>query len=862
MTGGKNEDTYIVRANEGCDVIDNNADDYFNTTDILVFDLPFDLIDVQTVGDDLSVSDKNNAQSSCFTITNWILGYRYRHILFTSADHVVFNVSTSESGSLSKVQIMLDYKTSTTGICVDLSDSPSPNCIKPAGYTNVATVSDSAHDDRIVGNAQTNFLSCSEGGEGTDNYVVKKSCRKATINNFDSRQKVDLLYLEETFVNLRLQKDNKDLKITSNHTTPNVTLRNFFNSSHNQHLGIRTIDGITHRINNETAKLEPYEVSKDPTECQCTRAGCDKGLITYNLTEETWKHVVRFQLKSTHCSYKIYGNNLNNYLDPGAGNGYNYQHLEGKNGSDTYVLKHGYGEFNEINNYADDNKTDTLQFGIEFDDIRVYFHGQFDVILQSSTRPSSLSVRIPNYFRGSKYQHLQITSEDKVVFSISKQYPFRKIIAVDRRIIDSPQNIDPHTNSIIAAAEDLKGSLTSANNLSGSNTTREIDGGVQADVLRGGQTGTIFEGKQGDDTIYGGAGVDVIFGGDGNDIIYADSGDDYIYGGNGSDIIDGGNGSDTLAFKGDGFLRKGVTVDLNIGFGKGVDAEGDIYKSIENVYGTIHDDFLTGSDSDNKLYGLEGEDILASLGGDDKLVGGEGKDLYLLYKAWGLKIIDNYADDEIEDTLSLAHLNSADVCVYLVGNDLHLQVDTSNLASVLFHGELLTVIIGNWKVSAKYRHLKVLFKDNLWEDFALSAIGTRFDKLGNSANYIENRISLQVVSANATDVSLSWQQMNGLLSHPKTELFLVHFKVQDPKSLAKTKVDRQTSLIVPSLDPASHYVFALALTKCNATIAVSHTLTTFGRERSCPRAQVPHSAVQYTPPASTSTPAHGTIARL
>ncbi|XP_078357676.1 uncharacterized protein LOC144642570 [Oculina patagonica] len=868
LAGGKNEDTYIIRANEGCDVIDNNADDYFNTTDILVFDVPFDSINVQTVGDDLSVSDKNNAQSSCFTITNWTLGYRYRHILFTSADHVVFNVSTSESGSVSKVPIMLDYKTSTTGICVDLSDSPSPDCIKPAGYTNVATVSDSPHDDHIVGNAQTNFLSCSggedylEGGEGTDNYVVKKSCRKATINNFDSRQKVDLLYLDERFVNLRLQKDIKDLKIMSNYATPTVTLRNWFNSSYNRHLGIRTVDGITHRINNETAKLEPYEISKDPTECQCTRAGCDRGLITYNLTEETWKHVVRFQLKSSHCSYKIYGNNLNNYLDPGAGNGYNYQHLEGKNGSDTYVLKYGYGEFNEINNYADDNKTDIIQFGIEFDDIDVYFHGQFDAILQSSTRPSSLSVRILDYFRGSKYQHLQITTEDKVVFNISKQYPYRKIIAVDRRIIDSPQNIDPNTNSIIAAAEDLKGSLTSANNLTGSNTTKEIEGGVQADILRGGQTGTIFEGKHGNDTIYGGAGIDVIFGGDGNDVIYADSGDDYIYGGNGSDIIDGGNGSDTLAFKGDGFLSKGITVDLNIGFGKGVDAEGDIYKSIENVYGTIHDDFLTGSDSDNKLYGLEGEDTLASLGGDDKLVGGEGRDLYLLYKAWGLKIIDNYADDEIEDTLSLAHLNSSDVCVFLVGNDLHLQVDSSNLASVLFHGELLSVIIRNWNVSAKYRHLKVLFKDNLWEDFALSAIAARFDKLGNSVNHIENRTSLQVVFANATDVSLSWQQMNGLLSHPETELFLVHFKQQDPKSLAKTDVDSQTSLSVPSLDPASHYVFALALTKCNATIAVSHTLTTYGRERSCPTAQVPHSAVQYAPPTSTSTPAHGTIASL
>ena len=93
---------------------------------------------------------------------------------------------------------MLDYKTSTSGVCVDLSNSPSPTCVKPAGYTNIATVSDSPHNDRVVGNAQTNFLSCTggedflEGGEGTDNYVVKKTCQKATINNYDGRKKVDL----------------------------------------------------------------------------------------------------------------------------------------------------------------------------------------------------------------------------------------------------------------------------------------------------------------------------------------------------------------------------------------------------------------------------------------------------------------------------------------------------------------------------------------------------------------------------------------------------------------------------------------------------------------------------------------------
>ena len=163
LSGGKDEDTYIIRANEGYDVIDNNAEDYLTTTDVLVLDVPYEMIEVKTKRNDLSVTDKNNAQKSCFAITRWALGDPYRHILFTSKDHVVFKVSISEDGIVSKVSIMLDYKTSSTNVCVDLSDSSSLKCIKPTGYINVATVSVSPLNDRIVGNEQTNFLSCTVG---------------------------------------------------------------------------------------------------------------------------------------------------------------------------------------------------------------------------------------------------------------------------------------------------------------------------------------------------------------------------------------------------------------------------------------------------------------------------------------------------------------------------------------------------------------------------------------------------------------------------------------------------------------------------------------------------------------------------
>ena len=572
--------------------------------------------------------------------------------------------------------------------------------------------------------------------------------------------------------------------------------------------------------------------------------------------------MVRFQLKSSHCSYRIYGNNLNSYLDPGAGSGYNYQHLEGRNGSDTYVLQHGYGEFNEINNYAEDNKLDTLQLGLEFGDISVSFHSENDVILASKTRPSSLSINILDYSHSVSYQHLQIVTTDKITFEVSEQYPFKDVVTLDRTSVDSPQTIEPNTTRLITTAQDLKGSLVSSNNLTGSESTIGIEGGAKTDVLRTGSGGTLLDGKDGSDTIYGGVGSDIIFGGDGNDTISADAGDDYIYGGSGADVIDGGNGSDTIFFRGDGFLLEGVRVNLYIGFGVGVDAEGDKYENIENVYGTIHNDTLIGSDSNNKLCGADGNDTLVAYDGNDQLNGGEGEDLYLLYKPSGLKVIDNYAEDGVEDTISLFHLNSTDVCVFLVDDDLYLQVDKLHLASALFHGQHLTVIVVNWNVGEKNRHLKVVFNDTLWEGFALSAITSSFDNLNNSYQYVVNQTKLHVDSRNGTYTRLSWQVMENIAMHPNTELCVMYFDRKPPKVLNKTQVDRGMSLDISTLDPDFHYVFVLALEQCSAISAVSHTLITFGRERACSVANKLHSSVLYSPVLSGSSPAHGTSATI
>lgn len=175
---------------------------------------------------------------------------------------------------------------------------------------------------------------------------------------------------------------------------------------------------------------------------------------------------------------------------------------------------------------------------------------------------------------------------------------------------------------------------------------------------------TIF-GYGGNDIIVGGALTDKIDGGTGNDSIYASEGDDYIYDNNGNNIIDSGTGDDRVIVSyvglglsgtnqidlGQGDDRailggqrdhvvggqgtdqisydlatSGVTVNLQTGMGSGGWAEGDTYRSIEDIIGSFYADTLIGNGAYNTIYGGYGNDVIAGGAGGDELDGGEGSD--------------------------------------------------------------------------------------------------------------------------------------------------------------------------------------------------------------------------------------------
>ncbi len=143
----------------------------------------------------------------------------------------------------------------------------------------------------------------------------------------------------------------------------------------------------------------------------------------------------------------------------------------------------------------------------------------------------------------------------------------------------------------------------------------EILGDENNNRLEGTNRSETLRGLGGNDTILGGAGNDVLEGGDGNDI---------LHGGAGSDTLNGGAGDDWIHYGGSG---AGVTINLATGASAGGDAEGDTFTSIKNVYGSSHEDHLTGDAQSNNMRGGAGNDTLDGGDGDDILYGGAGADI-------------------------------------------------------------------------------------------------------------------------------------------------------------------------------------------------------------------------------------------
>jgi len=285
---------------------------------------------------------------------------------------------------------------------------------------------------------------------------------------------------------------------------------------------------------------------------------------------------------------------------------------------------------------------------------------------------------------------LQIHTSDGVTLEIVGTYNDIRIhvLQMDMSRADSSRHISLANNPQTSETQKVYGSLTHSNYIDGNNKPNKLIGGCENDEIWGNNGNDWIEGDKGDDVLNGGNGDDLIFGGEGNDIIYGNDGNDVIYPGSGTDTVDGGEGIDTVVLKGDYVNKVGIYINLAEGFGLGADADNNLYISIVNAIGTDLPDTLTGSDSDNLLRGYGGEDTIIPMKGHDYLFGGEGKDTFDLSEANGIKTIDNYAKDEIEDVFHITSLLLRHMCPLRYNMSLYLsfQNETSErLDLILFN---------------------------------------------------------------------------------------------------------------------------------------------------------------------------------
>ncbi|CAO3420103.1 hypothetical protein [Azospirillum doebereinerae] len=100
-----------------------------------------------------------------------------------------------------------------------------------------------------------------------------------------------------------------------------------------------------------------------------------------------------------------------------------------------------------------------------------------------------------------------------------------------------------------------------------------------------------------------------------------------------------------------------IAVDLKQGYGAWGEAQGDVYRNIEDAVGSAYDDNLVGSDGANDLRGGAGNDILRGNDGNDRLLGEEGDD-HLIGGA-GSDYLDGGSGSDT------AHYNSSDAGLYI-----------------------------------------------------------------------------------------------------------------------------------------------------------------------------------------------------
>ncbi|KAF7694341.1 hypothetical protein HF521_008094 [Silurus meridionalis] len=559
-----------------------------------------------------------------------------------AGDGVLFDISKVVFSSVKLVAKGVNMMSKPEGQLVDTNEYL---------LLTVTNIVGSPYDDRLIGNSQKNLIDGGGGQDflmagnaqgntfyprsgsdflqgrgGQDLYIVTPGLGVKIIDNSSPDMALDTLFFNVNYSLIIVKCFDTNLLLLVN-GNKEVWIINWFKSKMSQHLQVQTADGI----------IFSFQSSK------CTENMKLPKSMDYRKSQPGQKMLMnRWEFVSVEKMYGspgfdiMVGNNNDNWLDPFTGGAF----MEGGEGMDTYIVKPEYGIRLEIDNFANDEKIDTVLFQAEFLSTPFRVDGENDdIIISAINKGENMMVKLRNYRAGQQHQHLSFQSADGVHFRVRSpvanqsevlQDPWIEAFKVILKDKQSDCYIDLSSQENLSTVYRVQGCSDQSNDIQGNDQDNTLIGGSKNDVLEGGDGHDSLIGGDGNDILIGSQGNDTLYGGDGDDTLLGSIGWDIFVPGLGADVIDGGPGQDTVLYQGDHEKGEGVYVSLLSGEGHQADAEGDVLKDVENVIGTIYSDILVSGYEPALLKGSDGDDVLVSVTAGDYLIGGEGRDIYMI----------------------------------------------------------------------------------------------------------------------------------------------------------------------------------------------------------------------------------------
>jgi Ca2+-binding RTX toxin-like protein len=223
----------------------------------------------------------------------------------------------------------------------------------------------------------------------------------------------------------------------------------------------------------------------------------------------------------------------------------------------------------------------------------------------------------------------------------SDRYVFTGLALGTDAILDEAANADVDTLDFtnfgagvnINLAADPNGAVPSV--VSPNNLRVTLNGNAAIENVIGTAFSDVIRGNSRDNRLMGGSDVDYIEGAGGNDTLEGNAGNDFYY------FSDGALGTDTINEAASADTDSLVFVDFASSVNIDLTKYGSTYAmnsadlklklsndtAIENVYGSMFDDTITGNSRANYLWGLDGNDTIRGGAGADFLYGGNNDDM-------------------------------------------------------------------------------------------------------------------------------------------------------------------------------------------------------------------------------------------